>query len=65
MESTEFDSANLNADFSKHPSAIRTIMSLATNPKIREAGRNVIIEMEKAGVDINKMVGGGTASVLF
>jgi hypothetical protein len=40
-------------------------MLLAANPKIREAGRNVVVEMEKAGVATDKMVSGDIVFVLF
>ena len=32
------------------------IMKLAANFRIRETGRKVMVEMEKAGVDLSKMV---------
>jgi hypothetical protein len=33
-----------------------TLVKLAADPRMREAARNVFTEMEKAGVDANKMV---------
>jgi hypothetical protein len=32
-------------------------MKLAANSQIREAGRRVMVEMDRAGVDMPKMVG--------